>query len=573
MQMAPYAYTELNQKNEEIRLIGLFPGQWDDQILCEVFHTPLLLPKNEFESKRLPLEDLRKGLPKGCDVGETVSGRYLFWWPGRNEKPNSWDHPNPKFDRALYELQPQKSSLEYEPRYEALSYTWGSTTKSVVLYVLGRTVTTLEIGATLATALRHLRYLGQSRTLWVDAICINQDDVLERNHEVNRMRTIYSLAKRTIIWLGEEADDSTRAMLTPDHFAKQVEFMNGAIGDAPGAENVLWWRSEYRLPYDESTWSCLLDLLRRPWFSRVWVLQEALLGNQMSIVQCGKTSLLWPALRKAILVLSRNITAPHELRSLLASYRPGLLPRAVSKLPELLSWAKRRQCTDPRDKIYGVLGLVSPLIEKGIRLDYLVPTPQIYMSALLSYISITKQLNLIQHCRVTQCFNNEPSWIPNWAFDDESTELGSELGRYAANRSSAQARYIAPNILEVIGVCCASISSVSINASGSPKEIFQAIRRWELEGLRTKGYIAGGSLFDAFLETIFQGQTIDRYPSAYHRRSLRDILATYEDASSMHARNEEAILSIISEHFECVTFFTTQEGYLGVTVPGVEKSK
>jgi hypothetical protein len=412
--MARYTYTNLDHANEEIRLLKLMPGQWDEEIACSIFHTPLIAPKHKTEAKRLPLEDLRKTLPERWHAGETLGGRYLFFQLGRNVLSSSWDHPVPRFDRALYELQPKKASPAYEPEYEALSYTWGPTTEPVVLHVLGQTTTTLGIGVNLAIALKNLRCSDSSRTLWVDAICINQEDVLERNHEINRMKSIYSLAKWTIIWLGEEADDSTRALLTLEHFSKQVEFMIGGIcGDAPGAESLEWWCRDSRLPYDDFTWSCLIDLLRRPWFSRIWVLQEALLGNPRSIVQCGKTSLLWTALRKAILVLARNATLPHDLRSLLASYEPGILPRAMSSLPWLLRWTKSRKCIDPRDKIYGILGLVSPLIAKGIILNYSMPTPDIYKSALLSYISITKQLDLLQQCRVTQRFDNRPSWIPN----------------------------------------------------------------------------------------------------------------------------------------------------------------
>jgi hypothetical protein len=207
------------------------------------------------------------------------------------------------------------------------------------------------------------------------------------------MKSVYSFAKRTIIWLGEEAQESTRAIATLAYFAQQVEFINGGtLGDSPDAKNTSWWEPGSRLPFDEDAWSCLIAFFRRSWFNRVWVLQEALLGSQTSIIECGKTSILWLLLRKAMLVLARNRTIPRELRSLLESYRLGILPRAMSSLLELLGWAKFRQCVDPRDKIYGVLGLVSPLIANNITVDYSMATTQVYMSTLLSCILLLNEL-------------------------------------------------------------------------------------------------------------------------------------------------------------------------------------
>jgi hypothetical protein len=168
---------------------------------------------------------------------------------------------------------------------------------------------------------------------------------------------------------------------------------------------------------------------------------------------------------------------------------------------------------------------------------------------------------------------NGPSWIPNWAFNGGSTEVDNELGRHASGCFSAQTQYIAPNVLEVAGIYCARVSSVAINYTCNPKETLQAIRRLEPEGLRTKGYIAGGSLLDAFLETTLQGRTIERYPKFYEYPSLKDIKSDYLEASSVHTQNETSTPSTMYEYFEPSVFITTQEGYPGVTGPGVEISK
>jgi hypothetical protein len=86
-------------------------------------------------------------------------------------------------------------------RYEALSYEWGDSIKKESITVGG---TYLKVTVNLATALRHLRYLDRPRTLWVDAICINQDDNEEKMAQILKMRKLYCGASPVLAWLGEE---------------------------------------------------------------------------------------------------------------------------------------------------------------------------------------------------------------------------------------------------------------------------------------------------------------------------------------------------------------------------------
>ena len=102
------------------------------------------------------------------------------------------------------------------PEYEALSYTWGDASSQKWVSVNGEP---LNIRTNLETALRHLRDEDESRTLWVDAVCINQNDVLERSQQVNRMRYIYAGAQHTVIWLGSGDDETDRVF-------KAVEVMS-----------------------------------------------------------------------------------------------------------------------------------------------------------------------------------------------------------------------------------------------------------------------------------------------------------------------------------------------------------
>jgi len=101
-------------------------------------------------------------------------------------------------------------SLHNNPTYEALSYTWdlddppddGQDDKSS--YSIPISEESFHVTPNLYLALKRLRNPSQPRLLWIDAICINQRNILERNHQVHIMSKIYSQARRVIVWLGEE---------------------------------------------------------------------------------------------------------------------------------------------------------------------------------------------------------------------------------------------------------------------------------------------------------------------------------------------------------------------------------
>ncbi|KIM97244.1 hypothetical protein OIDMADRAFT_203967, partial [Oidiodendron maius Zn] len=100
-------------------------------------------------------------------------------------------------------------SLENPPAYEALSYTWGDQSVTKPINLEGETI---EVTDNLESALRHLRLPQTMRQLWVDALCINQHNILERNVQLGRMNQIYSKPQRVIVWLGPETYGSTKAI-------------------------------------------------------------------------------------------------------------------------------------------------------------------------------------------------------------------------------------------------------------------------------------------------------------------------------------------------------------------------
>jgi hypothetical protein len=133
----------------------------------------------------------------------------------------------------------------------------------------GLQVDNFSIGRNLFAFLETVRCKTETLTLWVDAVCINQNkNSPEKAIAVAMMDTIYRNAKRTIIWLGESSADSSKAMKTVREFNKG-DFVGTALN-----------------PKDEK-WVAVRKLLRRRWWSRLWVLQECLLSCDPLTVRCG----------------------------------------------------------------------------------------------------------------------------------------------------------------------------------------------------------------------------------------------------------------------------------------------
>lgn len=137
--------------------------------------------------------------------------------------------------------------------YDSLSYAWGSPEKHQSISI-GDCY--LPITTNLHAALLRLRDRFLERIIWVDAICINQQDTDDRSSQVQRMAMIYALANRVIVWLGEAEDDSDQAL---------EEIHKSADGQQ--AED------------DQDMQSAVFRLLQRPWFKRIWVKSETLTSN------------------------------------------------------------------------------------------------------------------------------------------------------------------------------------------------------------------------------------------------------------------------------------------------------
>lgn len=190
------------------------------------------------------------------------------------------------------------------PAYEALSYTWGDATVTKKILVNRRR---LSVTLNLHIALEHFRKSDEDLCLWVDAICVNQCDLKERGEQVRLMRQIFSQAPSTIVWLGPEADDSSKAM-------DLIDLMDYVFRDCHARHlyaNDQWPDATIWGPREswgvEDHINALIEFLKRPWFFRIWVVQEAAMSQQLVIV-CGNNRTTWS---KVSAVQFKNYSKAH----------------------------------------------------------------------------------------------------------------------------------------------------------------------------------------------------------------------------------------------------------------------
>jgi len=342
-QLMGFEYLPLEDAARDIRLISVQPGAANDAIRLKLWHVPLGEPPpiESTDRDRATAIAVQKALPPGWVAVQTPEGRWLF--EDEATERTSWVHPDPTFDQSLLQVASRVPDGLQVPSYEALSYLWGGIDTSETVQVQYCSSDTdgilaghdhssalLKIGKNLFVALHHLRYAGRARILWVDAICINQADEVEKSKQIVRMAALYQLAQRVVIWLGPASEESqakeerssTLALSKLAHIGAQVELSRATVRfAAPMATEDGWFRSACPIPYPLSVWTAIEQLLGRQYFQRLWIVQEVLLATESSIVVCGHDEMRLYDFIRAIVCLVTKDPFPLSLRRLLESIR------------------------------------------------------------------------------------------------------------------------------------------------------------------------------------------------------------------------------------------------------------
>ncbi|KAL9035093.1 MAG: hypothetical protein Q9180_005041 [Flavoplaca navasiana] len=336
----------------------------------------------------------------------------------------------------------QVETNEPECRYEwgdylALSYTWGDPSDLREITVNGQP---LLVTGNLEACLRVLRskkYTQHGWRFWIDAICINQKDIVERAGQVKRMREIYTRAWTPIIWIGEEENGSREALDLIVTLASEYASRDGV----EKLTSTLHRNAKY---FGVGRWRALNNIVCRRYWRRLWILQEIALGRYTTPVLCGEKTLCWGQFARAFGVLKKtdeviNIYITNELKEASLPFDPVIWTNlgTVQEIQfhqdshlsdkrihtfRLINVSRSVLSTDPRDKVYGLLSLMDESIAALIKPDYTDSVENVYRSFALATVRATGSLDVIRHCVPTEG-SDSPSWVPSLATEPTGDAL------------------------------------------------------------------------------------------------------------------------------------------------------
>ncbi|KAI0886291.1 HET-domain-containing protein [Annulohypoxylon maeteangense] len=301
--------------------------------------------------------------------------------------------------------------VEYTPRsYDALSYTWGDLQKTNEIAVDGQA---LGITRNLYMALVKLRSPTESRCLWIDAICIDQGNVQERNHQVQMMKRIFSTASSVIVWLGD-SDGNVRDTL----------------------EMILkcsWSRGKKNLfNYPKEALQGLEELFKRTWWKRIWIIQEVVAAREL-VVLLGDTIFPWMMLVNLCRAIQVAEFLLHPMASMIRScgYQKFTVldhfrRNKAMPLVRFVHCTQDYQATDSRDKLYALLGMASDVTSDDIIPDYTKPVQEVFLDLVRFMVSNRYDLDIISSGRFVDSNSTTPSWLPDWRGLNTLRPLNSE---------------------------------------------------------------------------------------------------------------------------------------------------
>ncbi|PMD47938.1 HET-domain-containing protein [Hyaloscypha variabilis F] len=235
--------------------------------------------------------------------------------------------------------------------YTALSYVWGDPETSESILVAEKV---FNITKNLFHALQDLRDNDRRRRLWIDAICIDQSNLFERNGQVSMMGSIYTQAQHTVIYLGRSTFGTE---LNFEVFSTNTTAVQNPIQRSSGIRSVAE------------------EILSRPWFTRVWIFQELVL-SQDPWIQCGRSRMQWDEALGAIQSVSiygkdvPNIyKVAFNMQEIRRKFQAAKFDSTISR-PELVQILQSRRgfgASDPRDRVFAHLGIASALHQDSIQ--------------------------------------------------------------------------------------------------------------------------------------------------------------------------------------------------------------
>lgn len=493
-------------------------------------------------------------------------------------------------------------ALSDEPIYEALSYRWGTDRGRRFITVGGQLT---SVTASLHAALFRLRLNSEKRSLWIDQICIKQEDTDEKASQIRLMRHVYSHCTRCLIWL-DELDSSI------------------TLDDAKGALEICDYLANKSLPVPSCFQSpdAVLGAVRalssigpqaHTWWHRVWTAQESILPSSKRLMW-GPLELEWDVLDQWASTkttpwvrwesdsgdLTGTGKSEAEINGALNECLNVLGTNVMSvnganqgsgPISTIVKW-RRRNASNPQDKVFGLLGLLPPdmPMPHTDKCNHKTPTNQVYRAFTLDVMLYTESLEpLVIEPRTSP---GTPG-MPRWAIDMRCVSMfsvdpfyrirGCGDGRYdaCAGRKLDTATLLDTAAVpeyhgRVLGLSGVMVDTVEVTGAESPKLLSSQMPSLEKIAAVLRGWMEMARLFQDSLDGALDG---DKFEEAFYRVLVSD--SVRDGNQDVERRPNQEDLAAVSgflktgsglinglpswpEYVGNQTFFITKSGMMGM---------
>jgi len=422
-----------------------------------------------------------------------------------------------------------EASLDSEIEFEALSYTWGSPKEPHFVQCNGKN---LKVTKNCKEALRHLR-TTQPRTLWVDAVCIDQSMHEERNQQVTMMQEIYEKAARVVIWLGTPSTEVEVAMSAVKLLADMLRKETNVQPEHDGFRELVNYKGVM-----EPAFTAMADL---PWWRRVWVVQEVY-ASSSAVVKCGASEVPWVDFEELASWIIFAGVKRFPVHIGLVAQRVGAmtcLKGRRSDLPTALAAYENQEATDPRDKIFALQGLLHE--SSRTRVDYLLTTEDILIQASKRCLDVTNSFDALRpwdfshrdeaEGRTNSLYRSLPSWVR----DVSVPRIGNKVEIYPHFSASRQSKPLYRFEGRRLVIRCKPFDKIShcgAFMNRDPAELFiPAVRMWRIVVLSLRHYPTGECLSDVFRHLLTSlspslGKERDGESQAFTRSTFQTWIST-----------------------------------------------
>ncbi|KAH7419577.1 heterokaryon incompatibility protein-domain-containing protein [Cadophora sp. MPI-SDFR-AT-0126] len=494
--------------------------------------------------------------------------------------------------------------------YEALSYAWGDPEQTDSVQVKEKTdhlakeinrmslkeqkgisdsFSVLPIAHNLTIALRHLRTAEETRVIWVDAICINQENDAEKSREVLQMGAVFSNAKNVVVWLGPSSQDSTLALKTLARLGEGVVYdpANHDIEYNTKAWAETLESDKQALRAEFPSWVAIGSLLRREWFERLWVFQEIALASS-AIVVVGEYYIDWELFRLGVywiwMMINRINSLPGapNIENPRTNCLEGFLEISNRNLTmenfllSALHLTRMASCSDKRDRLFGIRDILRVEDRQHIKPDYSLRTEDVYKATTISLINSQMRLGSLQWC-VLQSPPSDmklPSWIPDFSFQGlPEVIFNNEADGLADSSHSIENG----DILTVHGVKVTEVIQVlatEFTRQSTDMELIEICRAWKQHLPFSAAYVTGSPMEDAFIEAIMGGRIQETLPEKSGRspttQTCKHVLLAseeFEEPGKSHrsdGSDRELVMAELRSMLRGRAFFNTDGGHIGM---------